>query len=130
MDAWTETDLAWELAEVAGDVFAERDRVEVYSAIGAGNSYTAIGLLLGAIERAGCADIARVGGQSRRMAQCVHLRPGHGAPSGNLAVDPDGRVSTSRATPRISCWATTTSGAEVSPQAVARVRRPVRGAMR
>lgn len=53
MDAWTETDLAWELAEVAGDVFAERDRVEVYSAIGAGNSYTAIGLLLGAIERAG-----------------------------------------------------------------------------
>lgn len=53
MDAWAETDLAWQLAEAAGGVLAKRDRDEVYTAIGAGNSYTAIAVLLQAIERCG-----------------------------------------------------------------------------
>ncbi|HTQ22898.1 hypothetical protein [Mycobacterium sp.] len=52
MDDWAETDLAWELAEIACLLMPERDRIEVYTAIGAGYSYTAIGTLLRTIDRA------------------------------------------------------------------------------
>jgi hypothetical protein len=51
MDDWAETDLAWELAEIACSLIPDRDRVEVYTAIGAGYSYTAIDTLLKTIDR-------------------------------------------------------------------------------
>jgi hypothetical protein len=43
---WAESDLAWELAEVVGPVLADRDRAELYVAIGSGYSYAAIDTLL------------------------------------------------------------------------------------
>jgi hypothetical protein len=51
VDNWAETDLAWELAEIACLLMPDRDRIEVYTAIGAGYSYTAIGTLLRTIDR-------------------------------------------------------------------------------
>ncbi|MBW0019123.1 MAG: hypothetical protein JO236_16470 [Mycobacterium sp.] len=52
MDDWAETDLAWELAEIASLHLPERDRTVVYTAIGAGYSYTAITKLLETIDGA------------------------------------------------------------------------------
>lgn len=52
MDDWAETDLAWELAQIACLLIPDRDRTKVYTAIGAGYSYAAIGTLLKTIDRA------------------------------------------------------------------------------
>lgn len=52
VDDWAETDLAWELAEIACLLIPDRDRTEVYTAIGAGDSYAAIRTLLKTIDRA------------------------------------------------------------------------------
>ncbi|MEM6110341.1 hypothetical protein AAHS21_29575 [Mycobacterium sp. 050272] len=52
MDDWAETDLAWELAEIACLLIPDGDRTEVYTAIGAGYSYAAIGALLRTIDHA------------------------------------------------------------------------------
>jgi hypothetical protein len=52
VDEWAETDLAWELAEVASLLIPDRERNEVYTAIGAGYSYAAINALLEAIAGA------------------------------------------------------------------------------
>jgi hypothetical protein len=49
---WAETDLAWELAEIAGALITDRDRIDMYTAIGAGHSYTAIKALLDTVGRA------------------------------------------------------------------------------
>jgi hypothetical protein len=46
VDDWTESDLAWELADAIGPLLAERDRVQLYATIGSGDSYTAIDALL------------------------------------------------------------------------------------
>jgi hypothetical protein len=46
MDDWAQTDLAWEPAEVACLLIPDRDRIEMYIAIGAGYSYSAIDALL------------------------------------------------------------------------------------
>lgn len=42
MDAWAESDLAWELADVISPLLADRDRAQLYATIGSGESYTAI----------------------------------------------------------------------------------------
>lgn len=47
-----ETDLAWSLAELAVHQISERNRTDVYTAIGAGDCYTAICTLLETIVRA------------------------------------------------------------------------------
>ena len=52
VDHRAETDLAWELAEIACLLIPHRDRTRVYTAIGAGDSYSAIGTLLTTIHRA------------------------------------------------------------------------------
>ena len=52
MDDWAETDLAWDLAEIAGLHIPEPDRSAVFTAIGAGDCYTAIGALLETIVQA------------------------------------------------------------------------------
>jgi hypothetical protein len=46
VDNWAETELAWDLAEIAGFHIAEPDRTAVFTAIGAGDCYTAINALL------------------------------------------------------------------------------------
>lgn len=46
MDDWTESDLAWELADVISPLLGERDRAQLYGAIGSGDSSTAIDTLL------------------------------------------------------------------------------------
>ena len=46
MGDWTESDLAWELADAISPLLAERDRAQLYGAIGSGDSYTAIDTLL------------------------------------------------------------------------------------
>ena len=46
MDNWAETELAWDLAEIAGFHIPEPDRTAVFTAIGAGDCYTAIDALL------------------------------------------------------------------------------------
>jgi hypothetical protein len=55
VDDWAEADLAWELAEVACLLIPDRDRIEVFTAIGAGYSYAAIGTLLKTIDHASVA---------------------------------------------------------------------------
>ena len=52
MDDRAETDLAWELAEIAGFHIPEPDRSAVFTAIGAGDCYTAIDALLETIVQA------------------------------------------------------------------------------
>ena len=52
MDDWAETDLAWDLAEIAGLHIPEPDRTAVFAAIGAGDCYTAIDALLETIVQA------------------------------------------------------------------------------
>jgi hypothetical protein len=52
VDAWAETDLAWDLAELAGLHIPEHDRIAVYAAIGAGDCYAAIDTLLETIVHA------------------------------------------------------------------------------
>jgi hypothetical protein len=46
VDNRAETDLAWDLAEIAGFHIPEPDRAAVFTAIGAGDCYTAINALL------------------------------------------------------------------------------------
>lgn len=43
---WAESDLAWDLAEAVGSRLADRVSGELYTAIGAGDTYTAIKALL------------------------------------------------------------------------------------
>jgi hypothetical protein len=52
VDDWAEADLAWELVEIARHYIPERNRTEVYTAIGAGDCYAAIDTLLDTIARA------------------------------------------------------------------------------
>ena len=52
MDDTAETQLAWDLAELASPHISERDRTEVHTAIGGGDCYAAIGTLLETIIRA------------------------------------------------------------------------------
>ena len=52
MDDWAETDLAWDLAEIAGFHIPEADRNAVFTAIGAGDCYAAIDALLETIVQA------------------------------------------------------------------------------
>jgi hypothetical protein len=55
-DGWVddvaETQLAWDLAELASRHISERDRTDVHTAIGGGDCYAAIGTLLKTIVRA------------------------------------------------------------------------------
>jgi len=55
-DVWVddvaETQLAWDLAELASAHISERDRTDVHTAIGGGDCYAAIGTLLKTIVRA------------------------------------------------------------------------------
>lgn len=53
MEDWAETDLAWQLAEIACLLLPDRDRIDVYTAIGAGYSYAAINTLLETVVRTG-----------------------------------------------------------------------------
>ena len=46
MDHWTESDLAWELADAISPLLADRDRDQLYATIGSGESYTAIDTVL------------------------------------------------------------------------------------
>jgi len=46
MDDEAETDLAWDLVELVSLHISERNRTDVYTAIGAGDCYAAIGTLL------------------------------------------------------------------------------------
>jgi hypothetical protein len=46
VDVWAESDLAWELAQIAGLHVPDCNRTDVFAAIGAGDSYAAIGTLL------------------------------------------------------------------------------------
>jgi hypothetical protein len=46
VDDWSESDLAWELADAISPLLAERDRLQLYATIGSGDSYTAIDALL------------------------------------------------------------------------------------
>jgi hypothetical protein len=52
VDNWAETKLAWDLAEIAGFHIPEPDRTAVFTAIGAGDCYTAIDALLQTIVQA------------------------------------------------------------------------------
>ncbi len=52
MDDWAETNLAWDLAEIASFHIPEPDRTAVFTAIGAGDCYTAVDALLETIVRA------------------------------------------------------------------------------
>ena len=52
VDDTAETQLAWDLAELASPHISERDRTDVHTAIGGGDCYAAIGTLLRAIVRA------------------------------------------------------------------------------
>jgi len=52
VDDWAETDLAWELAEIACLLIPDCDPTQVYTAIGAGYRYAAIETLIKAIDRA------------------------------------------------------------------------------
>ncbi|MGZ3382690.1 MAG: hypothetical protein ACXVBB_20840 [Isosphaeraceae bacterium] len=52
MEDWAETDLAWDLAEIAGFHIPEPDRSAVFTAIGAGDCYMAIDALLETIVQA------------------------------------------------------------------------------
>jgi hypothetical protein len=52
VDDIAETQLAWDLAELASRHISERDRTDVHAAIGGGNCYAAIGTLLETIIRA------------------------------------------------------------------------------
>lgn len=54
VNAWTESDLAWELAEAVAPLMPEADRAAVYATIGAGNSFTAISSLLEASVDLSC----------------------------------------------------------------------------
>lgn len=53
MEDWAENDLAWEIATWASRNTAARDPDELYTTIGAGDSYAAISMLLETIARAG-----------------------------------------------------------------------------
>ena len=53
MDDWAETDLAWELIEMAHPLLSDRARAELFIAIGAGSSFQAIDALLETIAREG-----------------------------------------------------------------------------
>jgi hypothetical protein len=46
MADWAESNLAWELADAISPLLSERDRVQLYGAIGSGESYTAVDTLL------------------------------------------------------------------------------------
>jgi hypothetical protein len=46
VDDWSESDLAWELADVISPLLADRDRAQLYATIGSGESYTAIDTVL------------------------------------------------------------------------------------
>jgi hypothetical protein len=52
VDDRAETDLAWDLVALVGLHISERNRTDVYTAIGAGDCYAAIGTLLETIVRA------------------------------------------------------------------------------
>lgn len=52
MEDWAETDLAWDLAEIAVFHIPEPDRSAVFTAIGAGDCYAAIDALLETIVQA------------------------------------------------------------------------------
>jgi len=52
VDDVAETQLAWDLAELASVHISERDRTDVHTAIGGGDCYAAIGTLLKTIIRA------------------------------------------------------------------------------
>jgi len=52
VDDGAETDLAWDLAELASLHISERDRTDVHTAIGGGDCYAAISRLLETIVRA------------------------------------------------------------------------------
>jgi hypothetical protein len=52
VDDVAETQLAWDLAELASAHISERDRTDVHTAIGGGDCYAAIGTLLKTIIRA------------------------------------------------------------------------------
>ena len=52
VDDNAETQLAWDLAELASRHISERDRTDVHTAIGGGDCYAAIGTLLKTIVRA------------------------------------------------------------------------------
>jgi hypothetical protein len=49
---WAESDLAWELAEIASVHIPDCDRTDVFTAIGGGDSYAAIATLLETIVHA------------------------------------------------------------------------------
>jgi hypothetical protein len=46
VDDWTESDLAWELADAISPLLADRDRDQLYATIGSGESCTAIDTVL------------------------------------------------------------------------------------
>ena len=52
VDDVAETELAWDLVELAGRHISARDRTDVHTAIGGGDCYGAIGTLLKTIVRA------------------------------------------------------------------------------
>jgi hypothetical protein len=52
MDVWAESDLAWEMAELAGLHIPDCNRTDVFAAIGGGDSCAAIGTLLETIVHA------------------------------------------------------------------------------
>jgi hypothetical protein len=65
MEDWAETDLAWQLVEIACLLLPDHDRIDLYTAIGAGYSYAAIGRLL---ETVVSADVAVCPSRQARIA--------------------------------------------------------------
>jgi len=51
VDYWAECDLAWDLADAISVVVSDRERSELYTIIGGGDSYRAIDTLLGIVAR-------------------------------------------------------------------------------
>jgi hypothetical protein len=46
VDNWAESDLAWEVADAISPLLADRERAELYAAVGSGESYAVIGTVL------------------------------------------------------------------------------------
>lgn len=53
MDDWTESDLAWELADAISPQLTDRDHAQLYAMIGSGESFTAIDIALQTVTRQG-----------------------------------------------------------------------------
>lgn len=53
VDAWTESDLAWELADAINPLLADGDRHRLYATIGCGDSYTGIDTMLQTLAHQG-----------------------------------------------------------------------------